>query len=133
MSNNERESEKSLRKPPENEKVRHHLISALTAKINLINNEVKGHEENIKMHKDQIEILEKLADSRKTNLTQYYERKQYLLDYKFPEEQPEEIVIVESVEPPKKEDKKDDKTAKLLSLLKNKGIDLDTVITNLEE
>ena len=138
MTQNERENEKSLRQAPENDKVRHHLISTLTAKINAINYEVKGHKVNIKMHEDQIQILTNLIKSRETNLGQYNERKQFLLDYVFTDEPViEEVVIVESVEPVKpkkeKEEKPDEKSVLLLSLLKGKGIKLGTVIEELQK
>ena len=138
MTQNERENEKSLRKAPENDKVRHHLLSTLTAKINNINYEVKGHKTNIKMHEDQIQILTNLIKSRETNLGQYNERKQFLLDYVFTDEPViEDVVIVESVEPkepPKKEkEEKPDETDLLVSLLKSKGILLGTVIKELQK
>ena len=135
MVQNEKISEKSLRKAPENDKVRHHLLSKLTAKINLINYEVKGHKANIQMHKDQIDVLTGLIAHRETNLDKYNERKKYLLEYVFSEP---ETIIVESVEPeeepqPDKKEKKDTKTDKFLSLLEKKGINFDDVITQLEK
>ena len=129
-------SEKSQRKEPENEKVRHHLLSKVTQKINYIKNEIKGHEQNIAMHQEQINVLTGLIKNRKNNLEQYEERKKFLQEYQFTDkEEIKEDVIEQQIEAPEKkeEEEKTQEVDELTKLLHEKGFKKEDLIDKLKE